>query len=96
MRDRQDGGSAVAVGVGGQQPPRDEGVQLGAHPVGQLAPVDPPPDRAALLIDGDQSQQPGDHLITGAAGDGHGVGQGRVGLADQCPADAAELVIARS
>lgn len=94
VRDRQDGG--FAVGVGGQQPSRDEGVQLGTHQFGQLVSADAPPDRAAVLIDGDQSQQPGDHLVTGAPGSGHGVGQGRVGLAGQCPPDAPELVIARS
>ena len=82
-----------SVEVGGQQPARDEGVQLGGHRVGQLVAADPPPGGAALLVHGDQPQQLLDHLVAVPAARGRGVGEGGVGLAGQRPLHPTQLLV---
>ncbi|HVE95729.1 MAG TPA: hypothetical protein VNA67_01890 [Pseudonocardiaceae bacterium] len=72
---------AAIVGVGGEQPPLDEDVQFSGYRLRQLVAGDPPSGGTALLIDGDQTQQPGkDFLLPPTGGRGR-FSQGCVGLA---------------
>jgi len=84
----------AVVGVGAQQPPSDEGIQRGDRRIGQLVAVDLPPSRAALFIDSDQPQQPGNHLFPALAASGYRVSEGRIGLTDQRTLDPTELLVA--
>jgi hypothetical protein len=46
-----------------------------------------------LLVDRDQPQEPRNHPILAVATDGHGLGQGSVGLPHQRPAHPAQLLV---
>jgi hypothetical protein len=89
----EDNGAVIPY-VGCYQALRNERLQLRAHWCWQVSLIKQPSDGAALFIDCDELEQPGEHLITRATVFRQRLGHGLVSLFDQRTANAAELVIA--